>query len=183
MRAGGSKQKGASNERKLCVVLSLWLSKGTRKDLLWRSAMSGGRSTIAMRQGTVLGSQVGDISSIDKLSHHFISRFLIEAKHIKNLEIASLIKGTGLLASFWRRAKADAVAHKKLPIIMARQNNWPMIVCLDAAGLQELKINGNVRLTAPELDLHIILLDDFLKLDPQSVHRPARLRLDNSFIH
>jgi len=47
MRKGGGKAKGASFERDICRRLSLWVSAGKQEDVFWRSAMSGGRSTVA----------------------------------------------------------------------------------------------------------------------------------------
>ena len=53
MRKGGGKEKGSSFERLVCKRMSMWLSKGERDDLFWRSAMSGGRATVQLRDDIV----------------------------------------------------------------------------------------------------------------------------------
>ena len=54
MRKGGGKAKGSSFERLICKELSLWITGGEHQDVFWRSAMSGGRSTVAMKKGDKL---------------------------------------------------------------------------------------------------------------------------------
>jgi hypothetical protein len=55
MRKGGGKQKGSQFERDVCRELSLWVSHGKQEDVYWRSAMSGGRSTVAALKGARSG--------------------------------------------------------------------------------------------------------------------------------
>ena len=45
-------KKGGGFERKTLKALSLWISKGERKDIFRRSIMSGGRATIALASGS-----------------------------------------------------------------------------------------------------------------------------------
>ena len=168
MRKGGGKSKGAAFERAICKELSLWLSRGKREDLLWRSAMSGGRSTVAARKGLTLKSQAGDISSIDKLSHSFIDTFYIECKFYRDLQLGSLIKGSGKLFSFWDIAKKEARLYKKLPILIAKQNNHPIIVCLSADSLRKFEIfHRKCRVIIPQKGLFVIYYNNFLKLEPK----------------
>lgn len=170
MRKGGGKSKGSSFERFLCKELSLWLSNGKHQDLLWRSAMSGGRSTVAMKKGVKMSAQVGDISSIHKLGHSFINRFMIEAKFYKSLNYDSLIKGNGNLITFWQRACEDAKTHGKLPMLIAKQNHFPVVVCLDDAGVRAFRLN-KVKARFDDFALNLILWDDFLKIDPKVLKR------------
>jgi len=169
MRAGGGKQKGAAFERWLSKQLSLWLSEGKREDLLWRSAMSGGRSTVALRQAKKLGAQAGDLSSIDKLSHSFIERFMVEAKAYQSLEFQNFIKGTGKLIDFWNVAKREAKRYDKLPMLVAKQNNHPVIVCLSRKGMLTFGLKAKVKVL--DRDLNIVLMDDFLKTNPRFLRR------------
>jgi len=170
MRKGGGKNKGSSFERFLCKELSLWLSEGTRQDLLWRSSMSGGRSTVAMKKGVKLSAQVGDISSIHKLGHKFTELFMIEAKFYKNLNYDSLIKGNGNLVTFWKRACEDASTHDKLPMLIAKQNHFPSVVCLNDEGVNAFRLE-QVKATFYDFNLNMLLFEDFLKIDPKVLKR------------
>jgi hypothetical protein len=164
-----SKQKGASFERAICKQLSRWLSNGTHDDLLWRSAMSGGRSTVAFKAtGKKLSAQAGDVSSIHRLSHQFIDTFLIEAKSYRTLNFESLIKGKGNLITFWQATCREARRHNKLPMLVGKQNNYPVIVCLCKNGI---KMFCPPKVIVADYDLNIILFEDFLKISPRLVKR------------
>lgn len=172
-----SKQKGASFERDICKKLSLWLSNGQRQDLLWRSAMSGGRSTVALKAGSKLGAQAGDISSIDKLSHTFIETFMCECKAYRTLNFEGLIKGKGHLIDFWKIASKEAIKYYKQPLLIGKQNNHPTIVCMTYRGSNILDVTPDMyKLNVPPYGMRIILFDDFLTLSPLILKR-LRVRL------
>lgn len=128
MRAGGGKQKGAGFEREVCVALSQWLSKGKRKDLLWRSAMSGGRATLGLRKGEKYLSQGGDVSAIDPMGAVLTERFCIEIKFYKDLDLTGLWFGRGALHNFWVKARDDARKYGKEPMLIAKQNRYDTLV-------------------------------------------------------
>jgi len=126
------KAKGSQFEREIAKQLSLWLTLDKREDVLWRSSLSGGRATIAHRKGKDV-RQCGDLCAVGPEGHKFCEQFFVELKHIKRLALDQfLIKGTGPLANFWRKAKHEAAKHKRQPILIARQNGWPVIVLSDA---------------------------------------------------
>ena len=129
MRTGGAKAKGNSFEIKICRELSLLISNGKRNDLLWRSALSGGRATIQLRNDILNQTQAGDISSIDVLSHWLIRDYMIECKHYANLEFTSgFLSNTGSLYRFWASLLKDATRRGKAPMLIAKQNNRPIIM-------------------------------------------------------
>lgn len=131
-----SKQKGALFERIVCRDLSRWISHGEREDLLWRSAMSGGRATISKRKGLVLAKQAGDISAIDPLGHYLTDHWFIEIKHVASLDIESaLLIGKGRLAAFWRTACHEASEHHLMPMIIAKQNRTDTIMIVPRGSL------------------------------------------------
>lgn len=163
MRSGGGKQKGASFERRVCVSLSLWISYDQLEDLFWRSSMSGGRSTVAFSKGKRLAAQAGDISSIHPMGNAFINKFLVECKAYKDLNFVGLISGKGHLAGFWAEARTQAARYQKLPLMIAKQNQQPIIVCLSREGLDVLNVKMKCVLTAPRLNLFMIPFDVFLK--------------------
>jgi hypothetical protein len=170
MRKGGGKSKGSAFERTMCKELSLWVSDGQHKDVFWRSAMSGGRSTVAMAKGDKLSAQVGDISSVHRLGHVFIDKFMVECKAYKTLNYESLIKGKGTLLGFWERAVKDAEEHDKLPMLIGKQNNYPIVVCLNRAGVKLLKTK-KLKLRVYGADLYLMLFDDYLKINPKVLRR------------
>jgi hypothetical protein len=132
--------------------------------------MSGGRSTVAMAKGDKLSAQVGDISSVHRLGHMFIDKFMVECKFYKTLNYESLIKGAGTLLGFWARAVKDAKDHDKLPMLIAKQNNYPIVVCLSRAGVRLFNVK-KLKLRVYGVDLYIMLLDDFLKYNPKVLRR------------
>lgn len=132
MKAGGGKQKGASFERLVCKHLSLWITEGAKQDVFWRSAMSGGRSTVLNRKGVAAAAQSGDISAVSPEGHALISKFFVECKFYRDLSLLSFVFGhaRGKLHEFWRVAQQEAVKHKKAPMLIAKQNLEKAIVLL-----------------------------------------------------
>jgi hypothetical protein len=133
MKSGGGKAKGASFERKICVALSQWVSSKQRKDLFWRSAMSGGRATLGLRKGDKHLTQGGDVSAIDPLGALLTGRFCIEIKFYKDLDLAAFWLGRGTLYRFWERASEDAKKYGKEPMLIAKQNLYPTLVLVSGS--------------------------------------------------
>ena len=72
--------KGSSYEREMSVALSLWYSGGKREDLLWRSAMSGGRATVRAKAGKSTANQQGDLTPTDPSIYPLTNLVSIELK-------------------------------------------------------------------------------------------------------
>jgi len=173
------KQKGGAFERKICKELSLWISHGEHEDIFWRSAMSGGRSTVALKKGLKLKAQSGDVSAISSLGFKFTERFLIECKHYKNLEFAGLLRNRGKLLIFWQKAVVEAVNHSKLPILIAKQNNYPTVIVLCSGGMEAFKLKYKTfNLVVPSYDMYIMTFDRFRKLKLRGKNVKKRKRLD-----
>jgi hypothetical protein len=160
MRAGGGKSKGASFERHVCVQLSLWMSKGAAEDLYWRSSMSGGRSTVAARKGKRLAAQAGDISCIHPTGAPLTKHYYIECKSYRDLNFVGLLTGKGKLIEFWNETRSQAKHYDKRPLLIAKQNQQPIIVCLDRDGLADLCLHAH--LSAPSWQLRVVLFDTFV---------------------
>ena len=163
MRRGGGKQKGAAQERVVCVALSLWLTNGKQEDVLWRSAISGGRSTVAHAKGKRMAAQAGDISCIHPAGHTFISKFMVEVKAYANLDYVGLLSNRGHLVDFWNEAKMQAKRYDKFPLLIAKQNRQPTVACLTLAGIEALQLPKYSIIIAPKMNLRIVLFEDFLK--------------------
>lgn len=134
MKPGGGKQKGATFERWVCVQLSLWLTRDTkgeggRRDIFWRSAMSGGRATLALRKGERLARQAGDITAIDPIGLALTGKYMVECKHYASLDLeAFMLRDGGRLATFWRKTKAEAKKHNLLPMLIAKQRGAVLLL-------------------------------------------------------
>lgn len=161
MRAGGGKSKGAQFERDICKRLSLWISADKHEDVFWRSSMSGGRSTVAFARGKRLAAQAGDISSIHPLGHTFIEKYLLECKTYRDLDYVGLLSKRGKLVQFWQEATRQAKLYDKKPVLIAKQNQQPITICVGYGLAEQWKLRPVLR--APRLNLCIALFDDFLK--------------------
>lgn len=121
-------RKGGSFERLVCRALSRYISHGERDDLLWRTPSSGGRATIQLKRGVVNRTMAGDALAIAREAAEFCENTYIEAKHYADLQLdRSLICGTGQLARFWQRTIAEAAHYDKRPLLVARQNRFPIL--------------------------------------------------------
>lgn len=177
MKKGGGKAKGAQFERDVCKDLSKWISGGKRDDLLWRSAMSGGRATIGLKEGISRSAQSGDISAIAAEALDFIEQYSIECKFVKDLNIQGLVYSTqsGIIRH-WGQTCCDANSSDKLPLLIAKQNHKPPLVGLSMASYRE-RGTGRSRipydllkirlLVCPHEDLNLMFLNDLLKLSPE----------------
>lgn len=147
MKAGGGKQKGTDFERQMCTKLSLWVSHGNNKDLFWRSAMSGGRATIALRSGRKI-KPAGDICAVHEDGHIFTDYYLVDCKHYKDLNIDRFIIGSGMLFNFWTKLRQQAKDHGRKPMLVARQNNFPILMLLEMEWVVAFPMIAVVRDTA-----------------------------------
>lgn len=125
MKPGGGKRKGASFERAVCKQLSMWVSHGKQDDLFWRSAMSGGRSTVMLKRGKVAANQAGDISAISDKGYTFTDRFFVECKNVRDLQLHRFLMGKGLLADYWVIASKQARKYGKQPLLICKQSLSP----------------------------------------------------------
>jgi len=165
MKAGGSKAKGAQFERDICVILSKWITNGSREDVFWRSAMSGGRATVGYKSGKKLSSQAGDISCIQPIGHRFIQEFVPECKFYANLDYQGLLTGRGKLLQFWNVLNEQSRRYKKHPFLICRQNRMHSYVCLDKAGLRTLGLRDlHVSLISIVYDMYLMEVSAFVKM-------------------
>jgi len=129
MRAGGGHAKGAQFERGICDRLSRWVDPRGTDTHFWRSSMSGGRATIRHRAGKLTKSQAGDICSLTRHGHPFLSKFFVECKFVKDLALqAAMLKGVGTLARYWAVLIEEAEKHDKMPILICKENLSPVMV-------------------------------------------------------
>lgn len=122
------KQKGSGYERSVCKRLSLWITDGEHEDCLWRSAISGGRATVAHRKGKLV-RQAGDITAVSPEGHVLCDIAFVECKFYRDLDFeAFFLTGKGKLSKFWKIASQEATKYGKTPLLIAKQNRTPDIV-------------------------------------------------------
>ncbi len=169
---GGGKAKGSSFERYALKRLSLWVSDGKRDDLFWRSATSGARATFQLRtKGIINLTQSGDLTAIDPAGFPFASQALVEFKHLKRLQISEgLIKGTGSLAQFWKRACADAKTYGKQPVLIARQNMLPTLLIVRS---DSILFAGAPILASLAWDAKFYLFEEATRVERPKMRRKA----------
>lgn len=137
------KQKGSEFERQICKKLSLWVTDGKRTDVFWRTAMSGGRATVANAKGESV-RQLGDITAVAPEGHALSNPLVLECKFYKTLDIASfIIAGKGKLATFWRQTARLAYKHGRQPWLIAKENHTPAL-------LVTLLIDDTIKRIAPK---------------------------------
>jgi hypothetical protein len=118
---GMGKPKGGEFERQVGYKLSLWLSKGTRKDLLCRTVGSGAQFTSANLRNQTAGIP-GDLRSQDPLADTFCSKFVIECKHWEDLQILHFLRREGELYKALEKVRGEAAQLNKKFMLIAKQN-------------------------------------------------------------
>jgi hypothetical protein len=177
MKSGGGKQKGSAFEREICKALSLWISGGKREDLFWRTAMSGGRATVHFNK-PLKGikkpphiRQVGDICAVAPEGHAFCEAFFIECKHVKRLALDQfIVKGTGPLAAFWKKARVESIKRNMHTMIIARQNGWPVMVFYNERDLFQRLPQASFS----RRGVYMMAFDDLLKTKPPKLKAVRR---------
>jgi hypothetical protein len=161
LKSGGGKNKGSQFEREVCAKLSLWITGGQRKDCLWRSAMSGGRATVHMKKGEV-NRQAGDICAVAPEGHVLTDRWYIECKHYKDLSLVGFfLFNRGTLYNFWKETVKQAAMHKRLPMLIAKQNGIEALVLTQGYAMRTIRL-GPPRLRSSTAE--VWLLDELLSL-------------------
>ena len=159
--------KGSSFERATCKHLSMWLSKGRRDDLFWRSAMSGGRATIGIRDGGFERSaQAGDITAITQAGERFLSLFVVECKHYADLQLHNLVaKRSGNTQKFWAKHVKECKKFKKHPMLIAKQNLLPVLFVTSLDGLRTLhrsfRVSRRMSVITVPMDDEFMYIGDF----------------------
>lgn len=119
--------KGAAFEREICVKLSEWVTAGQRKDVFWRTAMSGGRATVFKKKGSLF-RQSGDICAVAPEGNALTEEFYFELKFYKSLDFpAFFVKGKGVLGQFWEKTRNEARSYGLRPVLIVKQNRMPIL--------------------------------------------------------
>jgi hypothetical protein len=171
-----SKGKGGEFERAICKELSQWISGGEREDLLWRTAGSGNRANMAEDHP----AHAGDIAATHPDGYVLTKPFVAELKHLKDLEMDKIIKGTGQFVGCWEEAKEEADLHDAHPLMIAKQNYRPVLWVMKMEFDCMPSILPTIPvLAAPQIHACAYLLTDILALSPtilEEYHAPDNHR-------
>lgn len=155
MKSGGGKRKGAAKERDFSKVLSLWITKGANENVFWRSAISGGRATVAKKSGVVNAAQAGDICAVSPEGFKFAANFYVELKHYKTLGLERFLLGLPCtISKFWDVAVMESSFYKKQPLLVARQNRLPDFILFT----EETMKSPLLKVVGPTGPLHLVTL-------------------------
>lgn len=153
------KQKGSEFERAICKALSLWVTHGKSIDVYWRSAMSGGRATV--KKGLV--RQAGDITAVAEEGHALTNAFYLELKHLKRITLDSLLTSKGELVNIWYKTLLEAAKYDRIPVLIFRQNRWPICFVTTYKGVQKLQAHKSVCIKSIATGMQIIKFGDLVK--------------------
>lgn len=159
------KIKGSQFEREICKQLSLWISYDERDDIFWRSAMSGGRTTVGLKKGIVRKTQGGDITAIDPIGNKLTDKFIVECKYYRNIHLESMLFGVpknNSIYEFWMKLNMQAVPVNKEPLLIIKQNNSHKLMGIrnnelsktlkESYGIRPIAVFSNL---LPNLNLYI----------------------------
>ncbi len=159
--------------------LSLWVSDRTRDDVFWRSAMSGGRSTVIgkNRDGDTASAQAGDLVATHELGNLLVSWFVLECKNFKDFRFTTLIfGGKGDFLPEWEKLIRDCDRTGKYPMMFAKQSRVGELVFSDQEGMDHLMKGATkyvpIRVAFPVHDVYGISMTDFLnEIDYQKLKK------------
>ena len=133
------KGKGPSFERNISKEMSLWMSNGTRDDLVWRTSGSGGRATMRRKSGKKTANACGDLKAEHTLAMPFFEKCTVELKiGYKDYSIQDLLdkpirgkKTLRTIEDFYLQATTDAkFAEIPIPIIIMKKDSRKALIVL-----------------------------------------------------
>lgn len=165
MRPGGGKAKGAGFERQVCRTLSLWVTRGWRPDVLWRSAMSGGRATVSKKKGRSIDHVSGDICAVHEAGYEFVNHFYMECKNYKTFDWHRLLlTHDGRLAQYWVDTMKFATGQGKYPLLIFKQNGSDVLVAIELETASWFAMDEASGLFyVPRLDMLVLPLSSLVK--------------------
>jgi len=164
--------KGSSFERQISKKLSLWVSNNERDDIYWRSHSSGARYTIRKKLGKDTEGQDADLTCTSKNPDYIIltDKLSIECKAYKDINFWNFITETKTgVSAFWEQAVNQAEQANKLPVLIAKKNNMPILFfcnnTLQKLIRRELKLKEIIKIEYKKRPIYVYKLEDILKLN------------------
>jgi len=151
VKPGAGKGKGSNYEREVGAKLSLWISKGERKDLICRTVLSGGQFTMAS-----IGN-AGDLMAQHPLAFPFFARVVVECKCWRDLQLIRFLYKDGDLYKALLKVQMEAGKVGKTWWLVCKQNHGPTLLFTSEKHPLEschILFNGSV---------YMFKLDEFLR--------------------
>ena len=171
MKPGRGAAKGAAFERLIAKQFSLWVSGGKNPDLLWRSAGSGGRSTMRRKQtGRGIEYHASDIAPLHPDAAPFVDVFTLECKNYAALDLHRLFyePGQSSIVKWWRQAWRDARSVGRKPLLVMRELRQAALIVVPSTGttpdIAFVQLAGGSAVWVEDMRAHVILLDAVLRI-------------------
>jgi len=130
MQKGAGKAKGSAFERQIAKELSLWISAGADKDLLWRTALSGGRASTG--KSTCGFGDLGIAKESPRVKE-FLSVFCVECKNYQEVSITKAFHNEkNPLWAWWEQVHTEAHKAKVRPMLIAKGSRQNTLLILDS---------------------------------------------------
>ena len=155
MKAGGGKRKGSGFERLIAKDLSLWISKGQRNDIFWRTHSSGSLGTNRRCK-----LEYGDIMAIDDAGKPLTDKYNIECRCGKFIKIADLVYKTGNMMQFLEEGIRNATESGRRPVWIFREHSKPIMVMCYRKDIQYLSFESCY---IPQFDIIVMPYEDWKK--------------------
>lgn len=189
-------KKGSKFERDICKRMSLWYSHDERDDIFWRTAGSGARATVRMKEGKMTADSAGDICAIHPSGKRFTRLCIFELKRgysAKNRSrgvsiltiVDKLIKEKEpILLEWYKKLQKELKQHKrKFGFIIFQRDRKNPCIAMDSQVFDYLNRRNKKKYFWPpfgptahimlwNLNLIIIKLEDFFEwCEPETIMR------------
>ena len=132
--------KGSAYERKVAMSISLWITDGLCDDAVWRSAMSGGRTTLKnrkLKKAQKNSTQAGDFDGNSPEGIEFVRAFYCDSKHLSDLEVAAWIyQKQGKCRKSIDPVWTEAAMYGRIPLGLFKENQRDHLALTDIRGFR-----------------------------------------------
>lgn len=161
MKPGAGKNKGSNFEREVGSKISLWISKGERKDLLCRTVLSGGQFTQSST------GNAGDLMGQHPLADPFFEKVVVECKFWKDLQLLRFLYNEGDLYKALLKVQDEARKVGKTYWLVAKQNHSRSLLFMSSSADSPARIAGLPRIHLLfNRTVYMYDLDEYLKAVP-----------------
>ena len=137
-RGKRSSDKGSRYERFVAGALSSWITDGLTDDAIWRSSMSGGRTTLKnrkLKKVQKLSSQAGDFDGNTPEGIEFTRAFYCDSKHFDDLKVEAWVyqkqgRCVKTIDTVWR----EAAEYGRIPLGMFKEDQRDHLVLTSELG-------------------------------------------------
>lgn len=189
-------KKGSKFERDMCKRLSMWYSHEKRDDIFWRTAGSGARATVRMKQGKMTADSAGDISALHPSGKRLTRLCIFELKRgysaknrSRGVSILTIVdkllkEKEPILVEWHKKLVKELKEHKrKFGFIIFQRDRKNPCILLDTATFEYLNRRNKKKYFWPpfgptarvllwNLDVTIMKLEDFLEwCEPETIFR------------